>query len=66
MHDTPQSWIRAVIDCARDGGTLASLQTREEADLVVNLLSGMNLNYWFALCLLKVAFIVFKGALPDL
>ena len=47
MHDTPQSWIRAVIDCARDGGTLASLQTREEADLVVNLLSGMNLKYWF-------------------
>lgn len=54
MHDTPQSWIRAVIDCARHGGTLASLQTREEADLVVNLLSGMNLNYWFALCLLEV------------
>lgn len=54
MHDTPQSWILAVIDCARDGGTLASLQTREEADLVGNLLSGMNLKYWFALYLLQV------------
>ena len=45
VHNTQRTWTEAVSGCARDGGTLASLKTREEADFVVNLLTSSEVYY---------------------
>lgn len=42
VHNTTLSWDDALLGCALDNGTLASIDSREEADLVVGLLTSKN------------------------
>jgi len=42
VNPTPLTWDDALYGCALDNGTLASLQCREEADLIVSLLKQSN------------------------
>lgn len=40
LKTTPLNWEDALYGCALDNGTLASLQSKEESDLVLNLMIG--------------------------
>ena len=40
LKTTPLNWEDALYGCALDNGTLASLQSKEESDLVLNLMTG--------------------------
>lgn len=44
VHNTTLSWDDALLGCALDSGTLASIDSREEADLVVGLLTSKNIR----------------------
>ncbi|XP_058959077.2 uncharacterized protein [Pocillopora verrucosa] len=44
VRNTPVTWDDALLGCALDNGTLASLESREEADLVVSLIAKANLT----------------------
>lgn len=40
VNTTPLTWDDSIYGCALDNGSLASLQSKEEADLVVSLIRG--------------------------
>lgn len=40
------TWDDALLGCALDNGTLASLESREEADLVVSLIASKLTSYF--------------------
>ena len=40
VRNTPVTWDDALLGCALDNGTLASLESREEADLIVSLIAS--------------------------
>ncbi|XP_022780748.1 uncharacterized protein LOC111321985 isoform X2 [Stylophora pistillata] len=44
VRNTPVTWDDALLGCALDNGTLASLESREEADLIVSLIAKANLT----------------------
>lgn len=44
VHNTTVSWDDALLGCALDNGTLASIDCREEADLIVGLLTKSNIT----------------------
>ena len=47
VHNTTVSWDDALLGCALDNGTLASIDSREEADLIVGLLTSKRIrNTW--------------------
>ena len=47
VHNTTLSWDDALLGCALDNGTLASIDSREEADLIVGLLTSRDIrNTW--------------------
>ena len=44
VHNTTVSWDDALLGCALDNGTLASIDSREEADLIVGLMTSKNIR----------------------
>ena len=46
VRNTPVTWDDALLGCALDNGTLASLESREEADLVVSLIASKLTSYF--------------------
>ena len=47
VHNTTVSWDDALLGCALDNGTLASIDCREEADLILSLLTSKDIrNAW--------------------
>lgn len=44
VNNTPLTWNDAIYGCALDNGTLASLQSKEEVDLVVSLIKASGIS----------------------